>query len=158
MSVTYHRCADLAEVLRCVGELAPRTVVLDVEPLVAYWDTGASALRDGVDKVVGQLVAVPCIELVVFATNSRRDVPVSDPAPYLSVRYLAMAIKPLRTAPYRYLPMPGAFVGDQIATDGVLAWRLGYAFVHYRPDLPRLPLGPRMMSKLGVPLKPLLFR
>jgi hypothetical protein len=49
-------------------------------------------------------------------------------------------------------------VGDQVATDGVLAWRLGYAFVHYTPDIRRVPLGPRLMRQVGRPILPLLFR
>jgi hypothetical protein len=36
-------------------------------------------------------------------------------------------------------------IGDQVATDGMLARRLGYTFLHYRPGLERVPviIGPR---------------
>ena len=47
------------------------------------------------------------MHVVVFATNSARrlsGVPAGDG---LQVRYLASAEKPLRTAPYQYLPRPG---------------------------------------------------
>jgi predicted HAD superfamily phosphohydrolase YqeG len=47
--------------------------------------------------------------------------------------YLASAVKPLRTAAYRALPRPGAVIGDQLSTDGLLARRLGYTFLHWRP-------------------------
>jgi hypothetical protein len=59
--------------------------------------------------------------------------------------YVASAGKPLRTASYRVLPRPGAVIGDQVATDGLLARRLGYTFLHWSPPLTGVPLGPRLM-------------
>jgi hypothetical protein len=49
-------------------------------------------------------------------------------------------------------------VGDQIATDGILAWRLGLTFVHYIPDDRVAPVGPRLLRALGRPLRRALFR
>ncbi len=72
------------------------------------------------------------------------------------VVYLASAGKPLRTALYRSFPRPGVVIGDQIATDGILARRLGYTFVQYRA-LGRLPAGPRLMDRVGRLVRPLLF-
>ncbi|MGH3154959.1 MAG: hypothetical protein ACRDNF_00065 [Streptosporangiaceae bacterium] len=77
---------------------------------------------------------------------------------HLDVRYLTSAGKPLRIRTYRGLPRPGAVIGDQVATDGVLAWRLGYSFVHYRPQTADIPLGPRLMRYLGLPIQPFLFQ
>ena len=48
-------------------------------------------------------------------------------------------------------------IGDQIATDGILARRLGYVFVQYSPPLGRIPAGPRLMDRLGQLVRPLLF-
>jgi hypothetical protein len=48
-------------------------------------------------------------------------------------------------------------IGDQIATDGILARRLGYVFVQYRPPLGRVPAGPRLMDRFGQLVRPLLF-
>ena len=58
---------------------------------------------------------------------------------------------------YREFPRPGVVVGDQIATGVVLARRLGYAFVYYRPQLARLLAGPWAMSQLGRIVRPLLY-
>ena len=69
--------------------------------------------------------------------------------------YLASAGKPLRTAPYRALPRPGAVIGDQVATDGLLARRLGYTFLHWSPQLVGVPLRPRLMGLLGRLAQPL---
>lgn len=56
------------------------------------------------------------------------------------------------------MPLPGAVVGDQVATDGLPAWRLGYTFVRYAPSLPDAPPGPRVLARLGRLVKPLIFR
>ena len=72
--------------------------------------------------------------------------------------YLASAGKPLRTAPYQGLPAPGVVVGDQVPTDGLLAYRLGYTFLHYSPSLADTPIGPKLMHHWGQIIRPLLFR
>ena len=49
-------------------------------------------------------------------------------------------------------------VGDQLATDGVLAWRLGFAFAYVRHPETRHPWGPAVLRQLSRPLRRLLFR
>lgn len=44
--------------------------------------------------------------------------------------------------PYRALSRPGVVVGDQVATDGVFAARLGFAFAHVQYTGYDPPLGP----------------
>jgi|SRR5579875_1543690 len=156
MRAGYVRLAGLDEVLGRVRELSARTVIFDVEPLVAYWDSGQQALDRGVDLVAGQAAAVPEVQVVCFATNSLRrpsGVPCGDGA---RVVYVASAGKPLRTWWYAGFPRPGVVVGDQIATDGVLARRLGYAFVQCRP-LGAVPAGPWLMKGVGWLVRPLAF-
>jgi hypothetical protein len=71
--------------------------------------------------------------------------------------WLAGAAKPLRTAAYREFPRPGVVIGDQVTTDGLLASRLGYVFLQYRPPLDHIPPGPWLMDRLGRLIRPLLF-
>jgi predicted HAD superfamily phosphohydrolase YqeG len=145
-------------VLNRVEELSARTVVFDVEPLVAYWDSGQEALDQGVARLTVRAGRLPEVQLVCFATNSNRrpqDVPRSAG---VRVVYLASAGKPLRIAPYRGFPRPGVVVGDQVATDGLLARRLGYAFVQYRPSVDEFPAGPRLLLQLGRLLRPVAFK
>jgi hypothetical protein len=160
VKVAYERFAEPPDLLRRARELSSRTIILDVEPLVAYWDTGQEALDAGIAEILGQIGADPQVSVVCFATNSDRR-PSSDrgaPGPGgPRVVYLASARKPFRTAPYRDFPSPGVVIGDQVATDGILARRLGYTFLHYCPDLAHAPAGPRLMNDLGRPLEPLLF-
>lgn len=157
MSTRYYRVTELAQVWRWVAQLDVKTVVFDVEPLVAFWDTDRQALQEGVDTVLDGVAIAATVRHVVFATNSARTLSVGPTVTGVDVTYLASAGKPMRTASYRRLPEPGVVVGDQVATDGLLARRLGYAFLHYCPDLPRIPPGPRLMRLLGRPLRRVLF-
>ena len=157
MRAGYERLAGLDEVLDRVREMSARTLIFDIEPLVAYWDSGQEALDRGVAEVIRQVEAAPGVRVVCFATNSARRPSVVPQGAGVRVVYLASAGKPLRTAPYGSFPRPGAVIGDQLATDGILARRLGYAFVQYRPPLDRLPAGPRLMDRVGRLVRPLLF-
>ena len=157
MRAGYERLAGLDEVLDRVREMSARTLIFDIEPLVAYWDSSQEALDRGVAEVIRQVEAAPGVRVVCFATNSARRPSVLPQDAGVRVVYLASAGKPLRTAPYGSFPRPGAVIGDQLATDGILARRLGYAFVQYRPPLDRLPAGPRLMDGVGRLVRPLLF-
>ena len=157
MGAGYERVAGLSEVLTRARELSLRTMIFDVEPLVAWWDSSQQALDAGIAAVAGQLGQLPRLKVVVFATNSARR-PAAVPAvPGVRVRYLVSAGKPLRTAPYRGLPGPVAVIGDQLLTDGLLARRLGCAFLHWDPPLAAVPAGPRLLQLLGRLARPVVF-
>jgi hypothetical protein len=162
VKVAYERSAEPPGLLRRARELSSRTIIVDVEPLVAYWDSGQEALDTGIAEILGLVGADPGVLVLCFSTNSDRRpsaVPGGGAAGSGGPRvvYLASAHKPFWIAPYRGFPRPGVVIGDQVATDGILARRLGYTFLHYRPDLAHAPAGPRLMNDLGRPLEPLLF-
>jgi hypothetical protein len=163
VSGAYERVTSVAELFARVGELALATLIFDIEPLVAPWDGGQPGLDRGVAEILDQAEAVPSVRAVVFSTNSARRpsaVPAVAPGPgraELRVEYVASAAKPLRIAPYRDLPRPGAVIGDQLPTDGILAYRLGYLFLHYDPPYGHVPIGPRLMHRWGRVVRPVLF-
>ncbi|HLH59404.1 MAG TPA: diacylglycerol kinase family protein [Streptosporangiaceae bacterium] len=161
VAAAYERLTELGDVLARARDLSVQTLIFDVEPLVAWWDSDQQSLDRGIAAIVAEVSAIPAVRVVVFATNSARRLsalPV-DPARHdPRVIYLASAGKPLRTAAYRGLPGPGAVIGDQVPTDGLLAHRLGYTFLHWSPGLAGVPLGPRLMHRLGRLARPLLFR
>ena len=157
MRAAFTRAATLDDVVRRAGELSARTMIFDVEPLVAYWNGGQDALDEGVTRVLSEVAVLPAVEVVCFATNSLRRPSAVPGEPGVRVVYLASAGKPLRTAPYLGFPRPGVVIGDQVATDGILARRLGYAFVLFDPQLRAVPVGPRLMDAGGRLLRPLLF-
>jgi predicted HAD superfamily phosphohydrolase YqeG len=152
------RIATLADGLRVVRELGAKTVVLDVEPLVAYWDSSQQSLDQGIAQVLSEIAEVRSVVAVCFATNSARR-PSADPAyPGIRVTYLASAYKPLRVDLYRDLPKPGVLIGDQVLTDGLLALRLGYTFAQYTPERENVPPRPWLLAQGGRLARPLLFR
>ncbi|HXW46575.1 MAG TPA: hypothetical protein VEL03_17425 [Streptosporangiaceae bacterium] len=157
MRSTYLRVSDLEAALRCVAELSAKTIVFDVEPLIALWDTGQQSLDDGLAVTLEQVAGIPGVEVVCFATNSVRRPSAALASAGARLIYVASAGKPLRVAQYRGFPRPGAVVGDQVATDGILARRLGYAFVHFRPEPGTTPVGPRLLDLSGRLLEPFLF-
>jgi predicted HAD superfamily phosphohydrolase YqeG len=156
--IAYERVAGRQDLLRLAADLSPRTVVVDVEPLVAFWDTSQEALDEGLAAALHQLGAIPGLEVVCFATNSARRPGMIPAVPGIRVMYVSSARKPLRIAPYRRLPRPGIVIGDQAATDGLLARRLGYTFLYYSPHLEGVPIGPRLLRQCGEFALPVLFR
>ena len=158
MRTAYERVVEWQDLLSRAAELSPKTVLIDVEPLVAFWDTGQQTLDRGLAAVFDQVSAIPGVQVVCFTTNSaRRPAAIPDGAG-IRVMYLSSARKPIRIAPYQNFPRPGIVVGDQAATDGVLAHRLGYTFLHYCPQLTGMPIGPRLMRECGEFVLPFLFR
>jgi len=154
----YVRITGLSDLLAEARELSLRTMIVDVEPLVAPWNSSQESLDQGIARILGEVRTVPSMRVVVFATNSARRPSAVPACDGVQVRYLASAEKPLRTAPYQDLPRPGAVAGDQLPTDGILAYRLGFTFLHYAPELAGVPLGPGLMHRWGELVRPLLFR
>jgi len=142
----------------CLTSLAARTVIFDVEPLVANWNSSQKALDRGIARILDQVAAIPGVLLVCFATNSSRRPSVIPASPGIQVEFVTAARKPLRTAPYRDFPRPGVVIGDQVLTDGLLARRLGYTFLHFAPAPAAMPPGPRMLSRAGGLVRPVLWR
>ena len=156
MRAAFEHATGLGEAARRAGELSARTVIFDVEPLVAYWNGTQETLDEGIALVLGEMAALPAVEVVCFSTNSPRRPSVAPSAVGVRVVYLASAGKPLRISSYQRFPRPGVVIGDQVATDGILARRLGYAFIQFRPPA-GIPAGPRVMAVAGRLVRPLLF-
>jgi hypothetical protein len=74
MRAAYTPAAGLDDVVRRAGELAARTMVFDVEPLVAYWDGSQDALDRGIAVVLGKVVGGRLVRPVLFT----RAAPASD--------------------------------------------------------------------------------
>ena len=157
VSPVYERLTDMNEVATRVAEMSLKTVIFDIEPLVAHWNSAQDELDQGVCSVIRKFAIIPGLRVVCFATNSARQLSAIPQCAGLQVKYLASAGKPLRTSAYQGFPKPGAVVGDQILTDGMLARRLDYTFLHCMPSLKGTPLGPRLLNRFGNLLRPLLF-
>jgi|HubBroStandDraft_1064217.scaffolds.fasta_scaffold06226_4 predicted HAD superfamily phosphohydrolase YqeG len=148
MSTAYQEFGNQDELPRLVAALSARTIVVDVEPLVAPWNSSQEALDGGIMRVLDQAGGIQGLRAVCFATNSARRPSALPRVEGIDVSYLVSAGKPVRTARYARLPRPGVVVGDQVLTDGLLARRLDFSFLHYRPAL-RAPIGPRLLDSIG---------
>lgn len=157
MSTAYQQFCDVAELPSLVAALGARTLVFDVEPLVATWDGTQDSLDRGVSGVLDLVRDLTGIRAVCFATNSARRPSALPQLPGVEVIYLVSARKPFGLAPYARLPLPGVVIGDQVLTDGLLARRLGYSFLHYRHPQAG-PAGPRVLDGIGQLARPLIFR
>ena len=145
----YGEFSDEQELLHRLRQLSPRTLIIDIEPLVAYWDSTQDALDRGITHVLHLVAAIPGVAVACFATNSARRPSAQPRSTAFDVVYLASAHKPVQITPYLSFPRPGVVIGDQVLTDGLLARRLGYAFLHYRAPLTGAPVGPQLLSRLG---------
>jgi len=158
VSTAYDRLTTLADIARYSSRLSARTLVFDIEPFVAHWDSSQETLDDGIARVLDHVATIPGLLVVCFATNSSRRPSALPSGLSVHIEYLASAGKPLRTTPYRLFPRPGIVIGDQILTDGLLARRLGYSFLHYCPEPAGMPRGPRLLNRLGTLARPVLWR
>jgi hypothetical protein len=68
----YVRLTGLAELFAEARELSVRTMIFDVEPLVAPWHGSQESLDQGIARILGDVRTVPSVRVVVFATNSAR--------------------------------------------------------------------------------------
>src|SRR5690348_12542454 len=98
----YERRAGLDEALDRAQQLSVQTVIFDIEPLIAHWDSGQEALDQGIAHVLTRADAIPGLKVVCFSTNSlRRPSLMPDTGTKVRAVYLSAAGKPLRTAQYR---------------------------------------------------------
>ena len=79
MTSSYVRVTGLADLFAAARELSVRTMIFDVEPLVAPWHSSQEALDQGIVRILGDVKAVPSVRVVVFSTNSARR-PLALPA------------------------------------------------------------------------------
>lgn len=155
---TLIRADSPEDVAAAIIELDAASVIADVEPLACMWGSDDRALLDGTATVLHALERAPSLVEVVFVTNSRRVPSVALEHAPLRVGYCSHAGKPwIDLAQFRALPRPLVVVGDQLLTDGLLAWRLDAPFI--RLELPPgAPLGVRLQSALGSIVGRMFFR
>ena len=72
MRTVFEHATGLGDAARRAGELSVRTVIFDVEPLVAYWNGTQETLDEGIARVLSEIVKLPMVEVVCFSTNSVR--------------------------------------------------------------------------------------
>ena len=94
------------DVVRRAGELSARTMIFDVEPLVAYWDGGQEALDQGIARVLSEVAVLPAVQVLCFATNSLAP-PVGCARAAAGLRWFTWRRRVSRCGPRRIGVFPG---------------------------------------------------
>lgn len=146
------------EVYSAIARLKPGTLVIDVEPLVCYWKTGQEQLDDGLSRLLSTLTKnEEPLQRIWFLTNSARVPSMAPASDRIAVTYVTKARKPwLRLDAVRSSPSPIVVVGDQVLTDGCVAWRLGAPFIQV-PIPPSASSAVRTQRQMGDLLRRCLF-
>ncbi|MEU5989867.1 hypothetical protein ABZ806_12925 [Spirillospora sp. NPDC047418] len=156
--VPRHRITDgLDQIIALAVDLDASTLVIDVEPLLAEWDSPPEVFLAAVRRLHAAVVErAPSVTDLVFASNAGwPPQPPPEPAgPRMAV--VSPARKPWRTRYLDGLPAPIVFAGDQVLTDGLLAWRLRGDFLHCA-NAGEPPLLARVQSVAGRCIAPLVF-
>jgi predicted HAD superfamily phosphohydrolase YqeG len=155
-----HRCVlidcwTIAELREVVASLEVATVVVDLEPLLIDWAAHDDQLSNALVSFATDVLQRGQSLLVI--SNARRRLPSVVCVRGRLVRIICRAKKPWQLRLFRACRRPLMVVGDQLLTDGLLAWRLGVPFVRWRPRT-SVPWWPKFQSQAGRLIGPVLFR
>ena len=75
MKPGYEPVTDEREIPALIGRLGARTVIYDIEPLVAHWDSAQTALDEGLAAVTAAVAAIGGVRGAVLC-HQLRPVPV----------------------------------------------------------------------------------
>jgi len=127
-------------------------LIFDVDNTLAPQKTPLDEFSALVNAAIDRFESAPGVERVIALTNGpQRGVP----------RMLSRGDKPWtprRRLGLRGVTSPIVVVGDQILTDGVLAWRLGATFMHLVIDVETEPRDQARMRRHGRVVTGLFFR
>ena len=148
-----HVAHDLDTVERLVGAgPEPSVMIFDADNTLVPQGVSLEGFREGVTAAVDRFNHHPSVDRVIVLTNGpERGVPGMihrGNKPWTTRRRLGLSSR--RSHVW--------VVGDQVLTDGVLAWRLGATFVHLAIDEDREDARQAVMRRIGRRLSRLLFR
>lgn len=121
--------------------LKTRTLVVDVEPILTTWGTPAGIFGRVTIFAHSLAAELPSLRCLIFATNARIYMPKLLGLDRLGVALIDAACKSWRLWHLTDCPSPITVIGDQVMTDGHLAFRIYGIFVYCRThdDIPFWP-------------------
>jgi hypothetical protein len=146
---SYLEIDDIRKLVSLVEHLEPATLVVDLEPGISPWGSSQLELDEALAFRAAEWLKLPSLERLIVATNSGRRPSADIP----DVGYETRARKPFRLGMLENAPAPIIVCGDQILTDGLLAWRANATFVHlrWRAQEPGLPAAQAAVGRLARP-------
>ena len=144
--------ADIDEVANLIDDAAsPLVLIFDVDNTIVRQGAGPDEFAVAVHDARDRFAALPSVERVILLTNGpERGVPWLESRgnkPWTSRRRLGL----------REWEGEVWVVGDQVVTDGALAWRLGARFVHLVIDADGEAKRQATMRRIGRRLEPVFF-
>ena len=133
----------LPSLTRALVVLQPTSLLVDVEPLVAPWKCPPAdfvrALAHFCEFIHSEVSSVRELTALTNSSGTMTDLTMPGAATFspFTRKLISRANKPWTRRGLRNIPGPRAVVGDQVLTDGLLAWRLRSAFIHgtrYQPN------------------------
>ncbi|MGI9607955.1 MAG: hypothetical protein ACR2P0_17635 [Acidimicrobiales bacterium] len=151
--VPMHHVRSLDEVISVVESSAGKKILIsDVDNTLVPQGTALGDFGVVVNAAIDRLESHPGVERVIAITNGpNRDVP----------RMMSRGNKPWtgrRRLGLRGCRTPILVVGDQVLTDGLLAWRLRASFLHLVIDDESEAYRQAAMRRIGSVVVGLLFR
>jgi len=145
---------DIEEVAALVAaEQGPLVLIFDADNTLVPQGVALHEFSTRINEVIDRFAALASVERCVVISNGPRrgvDRMISrGNKPWTSRRRLGLA---------RRSPTPIWVIGDQVLTDGVLAWRLGATFLHCTIDPTDDFPGQARLRRLGRYAAPLIFR
>ncbi|MCD9625255.1 hypothetical protein [Rhabdothermincola salaria] len=143
-ALQYHHTTDLDTAFRMARDLGASVVVLDVHGTVASFDVQGVSLQHAAAEAI-ELAGTLGLADIVLLSNARLPFTSRD----IGVPVTERARKPWRRLPRLRHRRDAVVIGDQLITDGFLAWRLGAPFVHCTPYSRQAPALPRAQHLIG---------
>jgi hypothetical protein len=147
------QAATIGEIADILSRLpAPCGLLMDVHPSLATRRSEKLHLAAQIDNLVRAFTVVPHVVCVVLTTNGYLADHYGRSSPIM-VRVAERAMKPwLPDRSRRNLTADiasFAVCGDQLLTDGLLAWRLGAPFIHWTGLNPEPSRRTELLETLG---------
>ena len=149
--ITRLEAAELSDVVALLDDIGGQfTLIFDVDGTVARQGAPPNEFAAAVNSAIGGFEAHPRVDRAIALTNgAERGVP----------RMISRGNKPWTSRQRLGIVGVGnlVVVGDQVLTDGVLAWRLGAVFIHLVIDADE-PRAQKRLRRRGRWFEPLLFK
>lgn len=141
--------SDLGQILAGIEDQI--TLIFDVDGTVARQGAAPAERARAVEAAIASFEGYPCVRSAIPLTNSaEQGIP----------RVISRGNKPWTTRRRLGLSRDDrtVVIGDQVLTDGLLAWRLGAIFVHLAVDTNDEPPAQVRLRKRGRWLEPIIFK
>ena len=126
---------NMTELMQALHDLrALRVLLMDVHPALVPWGLGSTNLDTSLRVLQGNVAHSSFLQTIVLVTNGPLQFSGANYGS-IEIRVIPNAMKPWKLRNIMNVISSGqgdvAVCGDQLLTDGLLAWRLNAPFIHW---------------------------